>query len=66
MERWLLSVGKMPPKKQIMNSFVIVQVVALGGTIAESAAAWMILMETAKLTAPILIIWYAWKSKQKA
>jgi hypothetical protein len=46
--------------------FVIIQVVALGGTIAESSSAWMILMEIAKLIAPILIVWYAWKSKQKA
>ena len=46
--------------------FVIIQVVALGGTIAESSAAWMILMEIAKLIAPILIVWYTWKSRQKA
>jgi hypothetical protein len=46
--------------------FVIIQVVALGGTIAESSSAWMILMEIAKLIAPILIVWYAYKPKQKA
>jgi hypothetical protein len=45
--------------------FVIIQIIALGGTIAEAGAAWMILMEIAKLIAPILIVWYAWKSKQK-
>ncbi len=46
--------------------FVVIQIVALGGTVAGSSSAWMILMEIAKLVAPILVVWYAWKSKQKA
>jgi hypothetical protein len=29
-------------------------------------SAWVILMEISKLVAPALIVWYAWKSKQKA
>jgi hypothetical protein len=44
--------------------FVVIQLVALGGSVASSSSAWMILMETAKLVAPALIVWYAWKSKQ--
>lgn len=46
--------------------FVIIQIAALGGSVAASSSAWIILMEIAKLIAPILVVWYAWKSKQKA
>ena len=45
--------------------FVILQLVAMIDAVALLSA-WMILMEVAKLLAPALIVWYAWKSKQKA
>jgi len=41
------------------------QLVALIGTLAQPSA-WAILMESSKVVAPALIVWYAWKSKQKA
>jgi hypothetical protein len=44
--------------------FVIIQLVAMIDAVALLSA-WMILMEVAKLVAPALIVWYAWKSKQK-
>ena len=40
------------------------QLFALVGTLAQPSA-WAILMEVAKVVAPALIVWYAWKSKQK-
>jgi len=45
--------------------FVVLQLVSLGDAVARSSA-WMILMDFSKLVAPALIVWYAWKSKQKA
>lgn len=45
--------------------FVVLQLIASVDAVARSSA-WMILMEIAKLVAPALIIWYAWKSKQEA
>ena len=45
--------------------FVVFQLVALSEVVAQPSA-WTILMEISKLAAPALIVWYAWKSKQKA
>jgi uncharacterized membrane protein len=45
--------------------FVVLQLVALSESVAQPSA-WVILMEISKLVAPALIVWYAWKSKQKA
>jgi len=45
--------------------FVVFQLVALSEVVAQPSA-WTILMEISKLVAPALIVWYAWKSKQKA
>jgi len=44
--------------------FVVIQLVAMIDAVALLSV-WMILMEIAKLVAPALIVWYAWKSKQK-
>jgi len=44
--------------------FVVLQLLALGDAVARSSA-WMTLMDFSKLVAPALIVWYAWKSKQK-
>jgi len=41
------------------------QLVALIEILAQPSA-WEILMESSKVVAPALIVWYAWKSKQKA
>jgi len=41
------------------------QLVALIETLAQPSA-WAVLMELSKVVAPALIVWYAWKSKQKA
>jgi hypothetical protein len=45
--------------------FVVLQLIALGEAVATPVA-WEILMEISKVVAPALIVWYAWKSKQKA
>ena len=45
--------------------FTVFQLVALIETLAEPSA-WATLMELSKVVAPALIVWYAWKSKQKA
>jgi len=45
--------------------FTVIQLVALIGTLAQPSA-HAILMEISKVVAPALIVWYAWKSKQKA
>jgi hypothetical protein len=43
------------------------QVVALGETLTASTVyAYSALIELSKVVAPALIVWYAWKSKQKA
>jgi len=45
--------------------FVVLQLIAsIDAVILLSA--WMTLMDISKLVAPALIVWYAWKSKQKA
>jgi hypothetical protein len=46
------------------TAFTVIQVIALIGTLAQPSA-WAILMELSKIAAPALIVWYAWKSKQK-
>jgi len=44
--------------------FVVLQLIAsIDAVILLSA--WMTLMDISKLVAPALIVWYAWKSKQK-
>jgi len=45
--------------------FTVFQLIALGESVAQPIA-WEILMELSKVVAPALIVWYAWKSKQKA
>jgi len=45
--------------------FTIFQLDALIETLAQPSA-WATLMELSKVVAPALIVWYAWKSKQKA
>jgi hypothetical protein len=45
--------------------FTVLQLIALGELVAAPVA-WEILMEISKVVAPALIVWYAWKSKQKA
>jgi hypothetical protein len=45
--------------------FTVFQLVALIETLAQPSA-YAILMEISKVVAPALIVWYAWKSKQKA
>jgi hypothetical protein len=45
--------------------FTVFQLVALIETLAQPSA-YAILMETSKVIVPALIVWYAWKSKQKA
>jgi len=45
--------------------FTVFQLVALIEILAQPSA-WEILMELSKVAAPALIVWYAWKSKQKA
>jgi hypothetical protein len=45
--------------------FTIFQLVALIETLAQPSA-WATLMELSKVVAPALIVWCAWKSKQKA
>jgi len=45
--------------------FTVFQLVALIEILAQPSA-WEILMELSKVVAPALIVWYAWKSKQKA
>jgi len=45
--------------------FTVFQLDALIETLAQPSA-WAILMELSKVVAPALIVWYAWKSKQKA
>jgi len=44
--------------------FVVLQLVSLGDAVARSSP-WMTLMDFSKLVAPALIVWYAWKSKEK-
>jgi len=44
--------------------FTVFQLVALIETLAQPSA-HAILMEISKVVAPALIVWYAWKSKQK-
>jgi len=47
--------------------FTVFQVVALIETLTlPTVYAYAILMELSKVVAPALIVWYAWKSKQKA
>jgi hypothetical protein len=43
------------------------QIVALGEALTLSTVyAYAVLLELSKVVAPALIVWYAWKSKQKA
>jgi len=47
--------------------FTVFQVVALIETLTlPTVYAYAALMEAAKVVVPALIVWYAWKSKQKA
>jgi len=47
--------------------FTVFQFVALIETLTlPSVYAYAVLMELSKVVAPALIVWYAWKSKQKA
>jgi hypothetical protein len=46
-------------------AFTVLQIVALIGSLAQPSA-WAILMEISKIVAPALVVWYAWKSRQKA
>jgi len=47
--------------------FTVFQVVALIEILTlPTVYAYAILMELSKVVAPALIVWYAWKSKQKA
>jgi hypothetical protein len=46
--------------------FVVTPLVALSGAVAESWSAWKILNPLSGAVASALIVWYAWKSKQKA
>ena len=47
--------------------FTVFQVVALIETLTlPTVYAYAVLMEFSKVVAPALIVWYAWRSKQKA
>jgi len=45
--------------------FAVIPLVALGVAVAKSSA-WAILNTLSGVVAAALIVWYAWKSKQKA
>jgi hypothetical protein len=45
--------------------YVVFQIIALGEAVAQPSA-WLILMEVSKLVAPALVVWYAWRSRQKS
>jgi len=44
--------------------FAVLELVPLGDAVAKLSA-WATLMMLAKFVALVLIVWYAWKSKQK-
>ena len=46
--------------------YVVLWIIALIGPLAQHPVAYSILITFSKLVASAVIVWYAWKSKQKA